>query len=156
MNKLARVIFVVLVISLVVGAGAAYAITVEKVTPDGHLILADGKQIALAGIRMDAEGASVLRVLAEKQNVRLEILRTVSGAQGEETAYAYLNAKSIPLPFKETDLAGQERILLNRFLIRLGAAKVNEAQEFSKKADFLRIQAEAKRKGEGVWSYVDF
>ena len=145
-----------IVFSLVAGLTLASAMIVEKVGSDGRLTLEDGNQVSLAGIKMDAEGASILRVLAEKQNVQIVILKTVQDDKGGNSVYAYLNAKSITLPFTESGLEGQEEILLNRFLVRLGAAKVDETQEFAKKDEFLKVQSEAKKKGEGVWSYEDF
>jgi len=133
---------------------ALFAEIVSEVSPDGVMALEDGKKVSLAGVQMDAEGASVLRVLTSKQDVRIEILKTVRDQKGGECAYAYLKAKSIKMPFKNAEVTGEEEVLLNEFLLELGAAKVDATQDFAKKSRFLAIEEKAKKKGEGVWSYV--
>jgi endonuclease YncB( thermonuclease family) len=125
---------------------------VKEVGADGTLMLESGKQVVLAGIQMDDEGISVLRVLARKQDLRFQLIaNAVPGAK--EFAYAYLKAKSLKFPAKLNDVPGEQEVLINEFLVRIGAAKVAEAQNFSHKAKFLKVQEEAKKKGEGVWSY---
>jgi hypothetical protein len=125
---------------------------VADVGPDGTLTLESGKQVILAGVELDTDGVSVLRVLARKQDLRLQLLsQAAPGAK--EFAYAFLQAKYLKFPVKPDGASDEQEILLNEFLVQLGAAKVAEAQDFSRKAKFLKVQAEAKRKGEGVWSY---
>jgi endonuclease YncB( thermonuclease family) len=129
-----------------------FAEIVKEVGPDGMLTMVDGKQVFLVGVQMDTEGVSVLRVLAQKQDLKLQLIaRSAPGAK--EFAYAYLKAKYVKFPAKLNETSGDQDILLNEFLVKTGAAKVAEAQDFSRKAKFLKVQAEAKKKGEGVWSY---
>lgn len=125
---------------------------VREVGPDGTLTMADGKQVSLAGIQMDDEGISVLRVLAQKQDLRLQLIAS-SAPGAKELAYAYLKAKYLKLPSKPSEIPGEQEVLLNEFLVKMGAAKVAEAQSFRHKAKFLKVQEEARKKGEGVWSY---
>lgn len=155
MRKMSGTVVLLFAFSIFFFSGLLHAAVVEEIGPDGALILEDGKKLSLAGVQMDEEGISVLRVLAHKQDVRSEILQTVRDDRGGECAYVYLNTKSIKVPFKTSAVTGQKEVMLNEFLISLGAAKVNEAQEFSKKSMFLKAQEEAKKKGEGVWSYVE-
>ncbi|HOE69333.1 MAG TPA: thermonuclease family protein [Candidatus Omnitrophota bacterium] len=126
---------------------------IQEVSRDGYMTLEDGKQVSLAGIRMDEEGASILRVLVRKKNAKVEVLETARDKNGRECAYVYLKAKFLKVPLRPNDVAGEDEVMLNKFLIRLGAAKVDESSEFAHKADFLETQVAAKSKGEGVWSY---
>ena len=138
--------------SLSVCASVVSAEVVKDVGRDGTLTLESGKQVVLAGVQMDTEGISVLRVLAQKQDLKLQILsHAAPGAK--ESVYAYLLAKYLKFPVKPEGVSDEQEILLNEFLVKVGAAKVVETQDFSHQAKFLKVQAEAKRKGEGIWSY---
>ncbi len=129
-----------------------YAEIVTKVGADGTLTLESGKQVVLVGIQMDTEGISVLRVLAQKQDLHLQLIANpVPGAK--EFAYAYLKAKYVRFPAKPNDIPDEQEVLINEFLVQIGAAKVAETQDFGHKAKFLKVQEEARKKGEGVWSY---
>ena len=125
---------------------------VKEVGPDGKLTMEDGKQVFLAGVEMDTEGISVLRVLVQKQDLRLQWI-VPSAPEVRKFAYAYLRAKYLKFPAKPDEIPGEKEILINEFLVKLGAAKVAAAQDFSHKAKFLKIQEESKKKGEGIWSY---
>lgn len=128
---------------------------VTEVERDGSLTLESGKKVALAGIQMDAEGISVLRVLTQKQDLKFKwIANSTPGAAG--SAYAYLNAKYLKFPLKLNEIPAEQEVLINEFLVKIGAAKVNERQTFSHKAEFLKIQEKARKKGEGIWSYEIF
>ncbi len=148
-----KAIFVFMILVLLIGAPAILcAEVVTEVGGDGTLTLADGKRVVLAGIQMDAEGISVLRVLAQKQDLKFQLLiHPAPGAQ--ESAYAYLQAKYVKFPFKLNEVPDEQEVLLNEFLVKVGAAKVAETQDFSHKAKFLKVQEEARKKGEGLWSY---
>ncbi|MFA7255569.1 MAG: thermonuclease family protein [Candidatus Omnitrophota bacterium] len=140
---------------LVLWAGfqpSLYAEVVTEVGTDGTLVLESGKKVALAGIQMDTEGISVLRVLVQKQDLKFQLIAP-SAPGAKELAYAYLKAKSLGFPAKSHETPGEKEVLINEFLVKIGAAKVVEAQDFRYKAKFLKVQAEAKKKGEGVWSY---
>ena len=143
---------VLFLFGLGVCASVVSAEVVQEVGRDGTLTLESGKQVVLAGVQMDAEGVSVLRVLAQKQDVKLQILSR-AGPGAKESVYAYLLAKYLKFPVKPEGVSDEQEILLNEFLVKVGAAKVIETQDFSHKAKFLKVQAEAKRKGEGIWSY---
>lgn len=132
--------------------GVLFAEVVTDVGKDGTLVLADGKSVVLAGIQMDEEGVSVLRVLAQKQDVKLQLVPAPTSG-GKQAAYVYLESKFVKFPEKLGEGPGEQEVLLNEFLLKVGAAKVVEGQEFSRKAKFLKVQADAKKKGEGVWSY---
>lgn len=138
-------------IGLCLAASGVFAEVVTEVGRDGTLTLESGKQIVLAGVELDSDGISVLRVLAQKQDVRIQLLRAAPGIK--EAAYVYLQAKYLRLPMKPQEVSEEQEILINEFLVHTGAAKVAESQDFSRKAEFLKVQAEAKRKGEGIWSY---
>ena len=151
MSRSARTL-VVFLLTLCTCISAASAEIVKDVGADGTLTLESGKRVALAGVQMDTEGVSVLRVLAQKQDIRIQLLSNTTPG-GKHSAYAYLLAKYLKFPVKPTGISDEQEILLNEFMIKIGAAKVADTQIFSHKAKFLKVQAEAKRKGEGVWSY---
>jgi hypothetical protein len=133
-------------------SSALCAEMVTEVGTDGTLTLESGKQVVLVGVQMDAEGISVLRVLAQKQDLKLQLIaHPVPGAK--EFAYAYLKAKYLRLPAKPSEIPDEEEVLINEFLVKIGAARVAETQDFGRKEKFLKVQEEAKKKGEGVWSY---
>jgi hypothetical protein len=141
-----------LLISACIFSQPLFAEIVKEVGSDGMLTMEDGKQVFLAGVEMDIEGISVLRVLVQKQDLKLQLIAR-SSKGSKEFAYAYLNAKQLKFPAKMNETPGEQEVLINEFLVKLGAAKVAEAQDFSRKAKFLKVQAEAKKKGEGIWSY---
>ncbi len=144
-----RVVVLALLVFFSSALPVLFAEVVTEVGADGALTLADGKKVVLAGIQMDAEGVSVLRVLVHKQDLKLQLLANSS----PESAYAYLQAKYVRFPVKINEVPGEQEVLINEFLVKVGAAKVDEAQDFSRKAKLLKVQEEAKKKGEGVWSY---
>lgn len=129
-----------------------FAEIVKEVAPDGTLTFASGKKVALVGIRLDAEGVSVLKAIAVNQDVKVRGADIPAGKSGEYV-YAYVHAKSIKFPALADELARYDVVMLNKFLIAFGAARVAEGQVFDQKKEFLKLQKEAKKKGEGVWSY---
>ena len=149
-SKGSRLFGFLLVLSLL--PAVLFAEGVAEVANDGTLTLESGKQVYLVGLQMDSDGVSVLRVLTRKQDLKLQLIKSPTPG-GREAAYAYLQAKYVKFPVKPNGVPDEEEVLLNEFLLKTGAAKVAEDQEFGRKADFLKIQEEAKAKGEGVWSY---
>jgi len=125
---------------------------VTEVGSDGTLTLASGKQVVLVGVQMDTEGISVLRVLVQKQDLKFKLIAH-STSEAKELAYVYLKAKYLKFPSKPNKTPNEQEVLINEFLVKIGAAKVDESQDFSRKAKFLKVQEEARKKGEGVWSY---
>lgn len=144
--------FFLLLPGLAVLSSVLCAEVVTEVGADGTLTLESGKQVALAGIQMDSEGISVLRVLAQKQDLRFQLIANPAPGT-KELAYAYLKAKSLRFPAKPSETPGEQEVLLNEFLVKIGAARVDENQDFRHKAKFLKAQEEAREKGEGIWSY---
>lgn len=144
--------FILLLIGSCFFSSPLFAEIVTEVGADGTLTLESGKRVALVGIRMDDEGVSVLRVLVQKQDVKLQLIAG-SAPGATELAYAYLQAKYLKFPTKLNQIPDEHEVLINEFLVKLGAAKVIETQDFRYKAKFLKVQAEARKKGEGVWSY---
>jgi hypothetical protein len=144
--------FFLLLPGLCVLSSVLFAEIVTEVGTDGTLTLASGKQVALVGVQMDTEGISVLRVLTQKQDLKLQLIaHPTPGAK--EFAYAYLQAKYLKFPAKLNEIPDEQEVLINEFLVKIGAAKVVETQDFSRKAQFLKVQEEARKKGEGIWSY---
>jgi hypothetical protein len=144
--------FLLFLPSLCVFSSVLSAQIVKEVGTDGTLTLEDGKQVVPVGVQMDSEGISILRVLVRKQDVKLQLIASaVPGAK--EFAYIYLQAKYLKFPAKLNAIPDEQEVLINEFLVKIGAAKVSETQDFSRKTKFLKVQDEAKKKGEGIWSY---
>ncbi len=140
--------------SMLAWSPVLFAELITDVSAEGILTLEDGKRVSLAGVVLDAHGASILRVLAHRQNASVEVLREMRSADGGECAYVYLKSRSLDFPFTAGRTADERDMMLNEFLLRLGAARVDEGQAFAQKKKFLLIQEEASKKGEGIWSYV--
>lgn len=130
-----------------------HAEIVTEVGDDGTLTLESGKQVMLAGVQMDSEGISVLRVLARKQDLKFHLIANPASPGAKELAYAYLKAKYLRFPAKRNEIPDEQEVLINEFLVKTGAAKVVEGQDFRYKDKFLKAQKEAREKGEGIWSY---
>jgi len=139
-------------IGVFVFASSLFAEIVAEVGVDGTLTMEDGTRVSLAGIQMDTEGISVLRVLVRKQDLKIQIIAPTA-PQTTKFVYAFLNTKCLKFPAKAHEIPGEQEILLNEFLVKIGAAKVDEKQDFSRKSKFLKVQESARKKGEGVWSY---
>ena len=151
MNSSMRWLFLILILAGIFSP-PLFAQVVKDVGADGTLTMEDGKRVILAGVQMDAEGISVLRVLTRKQDLKLQLIAN-SAPGAKEFAYAYLKAKYLKLPAKPREVPDEQEVLINEFLVKIGAAKVAEAQDFRYKDKFLKVQEEARKKGEGVWSY---
>lgn len=143
---------ILLLFACLTASSALYAEIVTEVGTDGTLTLESGKRISLVGIQMDSEGISILRVLVQGQDVTMQLIaNTAPGAV--ERAYLYLKAKYLKFPNRLNEIPDEQEVLINEFLVKIGAAKVMENQDFSRKDRFLKAQEEARTKGEGIWSY---
>lgn len=145
-------LFLLLLAAFFLLPAVLFAELVTEVSEGGELTLESGKRVSLVGITLDEEGLSVLRVLVRKKDVKLQLIAQKKSTE-QEAAYVYLQAKSLPFPFRQGEAPGENEVLVNELLVKLGAAKVDTAQDFSRKAKFLKVQAEAEKKGLGVWSY---
>ena len=141
-----------LLVGAFVFSSPLFAEIVKEVGPDGTLTLESGKQVVLAGVEMDTEGISVLRVLTQKQDLKFQLIANPAPG-AKEFAYAYLKAKYLRFPAKLNAIPDEQEVLINEFLVKIGAARVDKVRDFSRKAKFLKVQEEARKKGEGVWSY---
>lgn len=131
-----------------------YAEMVDSVdSKTGAVVLENGKRVFLAGIQLDEQGISILKVLISKQNLRLEECPSATRSN-ELRVLAYLNKKSLKFPPAANEAVDEKEVMLNEFLIRMGAAKVAEGEDFEQKKDFMKLQDEAQKRGEGIWSYV--
>lgn len=114
--------------------------------------MANGGKIKLAGIELAPEGRLLLFTLLADREVYVEYERS-SSASSAKDAYVYIPLQQLP----EGSMSGVTvyRRMLNQVLIQMGAARVDLKGNFKFKRDFLKLEAEAKRKGEGVWSYEE-
>ena len=129
-----------------------YAQQVQEIEAGGSLKTDDGKQYVLAGIRLPEESLPLVSLLLAGKTITSEKdSKAAPDHAGTETVYLYVDAKEILFPFK-TSAARNSKILVNRFLVEIGAASVLES-DFEKRPDFLAVQETARDKGEGIWSY---
>ena len=135
--------------------GLLLAEVVKEVAADGALVLENGQRVVLAGVSLDAEGVSVLRALVQNQDLSFRDVAP-SAAGTKVPVYGYLRTKSLKFPPKRDAASMEEEVMINEFLISQGAARVAEESAFAEKDHFLKVQEQAKQKGEGIWSYEKF
>lgn len=148
----AALIFMVLLSGLPI----AHAEQAVSVSSDSTIQTDSGHSVVLAGIVPTPETYTFLKNFLPGRAITLE--EAPSGAQPGITAsrsvYLFLTLRELDMPIRPGQIPRENRVMLNQELLRMGLARVREDGSFSKKDDFLAIQAEAKRTGQGIWSYL--
>ena len=128
-----------------------YAERVTKVTPDGILEMDTGKKVVLAGLKISPEGLRLLQVLTRGRDVEIDYdpKRPTSSVP----APVYLSIRSHEMKFSRLRQIEHHKVILNEFLLQTGAAAVKTDASFKRKEKFLQIEARARERGEGIWSY---
>ena len=125
-------------ILFLISSTAAFADTIESVTADGEIQIQGGELISLAGIVLPEESLPLLRTLLASREIDIEFDHIASSVIPRKV-YLYLDTRELPLPFRDIE-PKKHKVLLNRMLLELGAAKVTE-QGFDKKNEFLEVNA---------------
>ena len=128
---------------------------VKTIRSGGVMELDNGQRVTLAGIRLSSEALRLLPALVAGRGVDLEYDSLLPAPPTPEPrpVYAYVKAAEIDFPFSANRSPHEKNIMVNELLIMTGAAEVEAPLAFKWKDRFLAAQAEARRKGEGIWSY---
>ena len=150
-----RSVLVFLVLFLA-GAGSSltYAERVKGIRKAGILELSDGRLVRLGGIELAPESGRLLPAFLAGRDVDVqydEAWPEVPGAA--RAAYLYVVTRGMKLPFAPNAPPKKNRVLLNAMMLALGAGRVEQGGDFKQRGLFLRAEAEAREKGEGIWSY---
>ena len=127
---------------------------VERVKSDGSILLDNEKTVWLAGILMDEEAIQLLKVLLQDREVRTEKAKFFGGNKTDsDSVYIYMKTKMLNLPFKDAKRPIEKQIMINEFMLEIGAATVRKDAKFKYKKRFELVEGRARKKGKGVWSY---
>lgn len=134
----------------------AFAERVRTVRKDGILELDTGAKVQLAGLEIPPETGPLLVVLLAGKDVQLEKESLPASAPENEAhlVYLYVKTSEVELPSKTGFDPKEKKVMVNQLLIAMGAARVDESLTFKWKERFAKIQAIAREKGEGIWSYA--
>lgn len=132
----------------------ALAERVKAILADGTLELEDGRRVRFAGIQLSQEALHLLPTLFADREVDVKEQESGKGSEGAPLpGFLYVKMRVAKFPLHPDAEPKEKRIMVNEWLLAVGAAKVDEASSFEAKEHFLEIQAEASRRGEGIWSY---
>ena len=131
----------------------SYADHVKAIESDGTMILESGKKICLEGLEMSPDASRFLPALLSKKDVDFE---EGTDKRGGACGYLFVNTSQVELPFKASDSPEAKRYLVNEMLLQTGAAKVKSGSSFKLKEKFITLETEARKSGQGIWSYEDF
>lgn len=127
------------------------AANVKIIHEDGTLELQSGEKINLAGIELAPESLRLLPPLLAGREVDIEYVHH-PGIPTKTLAYLYVTTPIAHLPLASQTKPEEKKIMINEFLISIGAAKTSKL-EGKHKDRFEKIEAEAQRSGQGIWSY---
>ena len=134
------------------GASNLFAEKITQVREDGSMSLESGKIISLAGIDLPPESMPLLSILITNKEVDVQEAKKVPKISDAEPVYLYVRASELEMPFKGAN-PRDSRVLINRFLLEIGAATLQPGFIADKEVEFKDAEAGARKRGEGVWSY---
>lgn len=129
--------------------------TVKGVHEDGTLELAGGSLVTLAGLEFPEESRRLFPVLLAGKDVEVQTDSSSVSGGAPAPVYLYVNTSEIDMPFPQGFLPHEQKVMVNELFLALGAARVQADKIFDQRESFLRIEAEARTRGEGVWSYEE-
>lgn len=127
---------------------------VQSIAEDCTMKLQNGQLVVLAGIRIAPEAKpSLLTLLGSKEvEVEYEPVLQPQLPSDIKPVYLYVKTSEVDFPFKTGEVR-ESRVMVNQLLLALGAARVNPSMSFPQKDEFLKAEATARERGEGIWSY---
>ncbi len=134
---------------------AVFAEQARKIHANGTLELDNGLRAIPAGLKFVPEGVGLMRLLIAGKELELRYERSQGAALDPAPAYIHLKSHTLKLPFKLSAIPEEEKIMVNEFLLAVGAARVDRSAPFKEQERFLKIEEEARRRGEGLWSYEE-
>ncbi len=128
---------------------------VHSIKSSGILELENGDRVTLAGIRVPEESMNSLSVILTKKEVSWEEEKSFekNPAASVKSVYLYVNNQELDFPFKSGSAPRTKKVMVNEWLLSLGLARVDGEKLFRHKEAFLELEAEANRRGMGIWSY---
>ncbi len=132
-----------------------------SINDKNQITLKSGKKIALKGIELAPESQTVLDVLISGKELDFEEDGLASqGSGGLENefkpVYLYVTTSQALLPVLPGKPNEISRIMVNEWLLRVGAAQIKMNELSAEKAmEFQKIQDQAKNEGQGIWSYEE-
>ena len=132
-----------------------FAQQVHAIKSAGVLDLDNGEQITLAGLQIPEESLQSLSVILTKKEISYdeEDAGKTPNQGASKSVYLYVNSKELDFPFKPGAEPRTKKIMVNELLLSLGLARVDSAKLFKRKQAFLALEADANRRGMGIWSY---
>lgn len=144
--------FVAAVVLVLCAGGPLYAEQVVSADAENQFVLASGQKVKLAGLQIPEESAALISVLLAGKEVRV---REDDMQGGAGRVYMYVDTDELAVPFLDDLQQKKRKVVVNELLLAMGAAYVDETQEFEMKDRFLEIQNEARVAGKGIWSYEE-
>ncbi|HTL48733.1 MAG TPA: hypothetical protein VL688_11805 [Verrucomicrobiae bacterium] len=130
-----------------------WAEKVSSIHPDGSLALDNGQTVQLAGLELPEETLRLLPILLGGKDI--EVRPDTAPAEGPVPAYLFVNTSEIDMPFADKFKTREKKVMVNELLLFLGAAKVDRSKPCQELDGFLRLEDEAKKKAQGIWSYEE-
>ena len=106
---------------------------------------------------LGARSYKITRQLLKGRKVRLELDESTRDKYGRILAYVYVKmsqdrfAEIMALPYDGKIPGKEKEYMVNRELIRYGWATTFKNFNFKEKKDFLKLEAEAREEGTGLW-----
>lgn len=137
---------------LLFSALPVFAEQVVSAEAENQFVLADGRKIRMAGLQIPSESGALISVLLAGKEVQLQE-EDAPGLEGR--VYIEVDTDELPFPFADELHQKKRKVVVNELLLAMGAAYVDETQDFKMKDRFLEIQNEARTAGKGIWSYEE-
>ncbi len=142
-----------------------YAEKIQSVDDSGNLVLENGERIVLGGIECSEEGRGDLAFLTVGKDARLEDFESPGPAavsavpKGDlsvkpiRKSYVYVRQAGLMLPYVPNKSPDVLEVMVNEVLLSLGAAQLRAGEDHPNLSQFQALEAEAKKTGQGIWSY---
>lgn len=115
----------------------------------------DGKEVRFAGIFIPSESYPLLSVIISGKELDFEpeYSEDYRGPESAEAGYFFVQTFEMDFPFKPESQPKETKVMVNELLVSMGLARVDREKQFKHREDFLKIEAEARDRGMGIWSY---
>ena len=133
-------------------SGSALAEQIKTIYLNGEIQLSNGEKAVLAGLHLTEEGVTLLGALIASKEVEVQNEKDRSDSP-LKPVYLSIKTQELDFPFFNKDEFKGKKVMVNELLLAWGAAIVDEKAHFKKKGKYLEIQNQARKKGEGLWSY---
>ena len=155
MQPLTRLKFLILTLLFSFASLPVLALQVKSIQSTGTLKMDDGQEFHLAGLIIPSESLSLLSVILAGKDLNIEQESSKDYQKGDfsKAGYLYVKAFEMDFPFKPQTPPRESTLMVNQLLLSLGLARVDTERVFKHRDQFLKIEAEARSQGKGIWSY---